>query len=494
MPHAASVPTRVARRSLLAAVALITLMGSTACLAPKYERPDYKPPAEWRTPAAETAATADLAWWELFDDPVLTELIQAALKEGTDPKIAAARVEAALGQLSQVRSAFFPQVGYGGSVGRGHQSSAGPGAAPAPGEDVYDSYQAALGASWELDLFGRIRNQSEATRNRVLATEEAQRGTILTLVSQVANSYIQLRDYDRQLEISRQTAYVQGESLHILMLQYQAGVISEVPVSQARSQFERAMAAVPEYERLVGLTENNLNVLLGRNPGPIPRGKPIVDLIPPPIPEGLPSSVLERRPDVRQAEYELIAANADIGAARAAFFPTIALTGLLGSLSGSASDLFHNAAYTWNAAAGIAGPIFRGGALRGNLRVAEATQKEALARYQRAVQNAFADANTSITSVQKYREQSEARKRQVEALQTYSNHARASYEAGQSAYLEVLTADQYLFDAQLAHARLQGEAVQAVVATYASLGGGWVDLALQASKPAEDPNTTAQKK
>ena len=469
------------RRSAKFPALAILLLGLTGCaLTPLETTPKPDSPTAWRVEAATAEQAADLAWWEGFQDPVLTDLVRAALADGLDLRIAAARVEQAAAVLAQSRAGLLPQVGYGAGLSREEPGRNLSGELP-----LQSAYQLGINASWEADVFGRLRRANEAARARLLASEEGRQATLLALVANVASTYIQLRDLDRRLEIASTTAETQSKSLRIFNLQHQAGVISLLQLSQAQSQFEQARAAIPDLERAIAQTENALSVLLGRHPGPIPRGKSLDGLAPPPIPAGLPSDLLTRRPDLRQAEHQLRAAQADLAAARTRYYPTISLTGALGLLSTAASDLFSGPARMWSFAGAVSGPIFTGGAVAGQVVQADAARQELLLRYQQAVSGAFADVNDALVEVQKRREQRDARMRQVEALRSYARLARHSYEAGNSPYLEVLNAEQTLFGSELQLAQTQGEALLAVVRTYAAMGGGWVAEAdkLTGTKP-----------
>jgi multidrug efflux system outer membrane protein len=321
------------RKPLL--VTLLALLASGCMVGPDYVRPPVDTPTAWRLSEQDARDLANTVWWEQLGDPVLNDLVATALHENKDLMIAAARVDQFAGNYGIVRSGLFPQVGAGYEVRRQRDISAV--VVGADGGETYNSYNAVLNASWEIDIWGRIRRQTEAARAQLLASEEGRRGVILSLVGSVAGAYINLRDLDRQLEIARVTAKSRGESYEIFKLRFEGGIISVLELSQNRSQYEEALATIPPLEKAIAQQENGLSVLLGRNPGPIPRGKDIDHLTLPAIPAGLPSDLLERRPDIRRTEQNLIAANALIGAARAAYFPTISLTGLFGYASTSLS-------------------------------------------------------------------------------------------------------------------------------------------------------------
>jgi outer membrane protein, multidrug efflux system len=461
-------------RIALAGVVFIT--GCTT-LAPQYERPEIDMPASFRFEPAAVAATADTAWWKQFGDPVLDELIATALANNYSVEIAAANVEQALGIVTQTRSAVYPQLGYGASGEELRSPDSALTAAIPNFPNPQDTYEAFLSASWELDFWGRIRNLSEAAQASMLATEEARRGVILTLVSSVADSYITLRGLDEQLAVSKDTLKAYGEFVRLYEMQYKYGQSSLMTVVQAQSQYETAATQIPQIESQIAQLENALSVLLGSNPGEIPRGKPISEMVAPVAPAGLPSTLLERRPDLLQAEQALIASNAQIGAAKALYFPTISLTGALGSTSSSLSDLFQGSTRTWNYAGQVVGPIFTFGAVSGQVAQAEAAQRAALASYKLAVQNAFADVDNAFVSNQKIGQQLDAQKRLVKALEEYERLARLQYDGGYVPYSTVLQAQQALFPAELTLAALRASVLTSTADIYRAMGGGWINEA-----------------
>ncbi|HKA39185.1 MAG TPA: efflux transporter outer membrane subunit, partial [Burkholderiales bacterium] len=322
-----------------------------------------------------------------------------------------------------------------------------------------------------------------AARADLLASEENRRTVVLSLVAGVATSYVTLLDLDRQLEISRETVRSRGESLRIFELRFKGGTISELELQQVRSEYETALAAVPAFERQIAQQENNLSVLLGRNPGPIGRGGTLEKLVVPMVPAGIPSQILERRPDIRRAEQQLVAANARIGVAKAAYYPSISLTGLLGTASSDLSNLFIGDSRTWTFAGAINQAIFTGGTLAGQVAVAEAQQKQALYAYQQAIQTAFGEVENSLVDQAKTREQLAAQARQVEALARYAYLARLRYDNGYTSYIEVLDAERSLFTAQLQLAQTQGQLYFALINLYRALGGGWVNEADRLAAP-----------
>ena len=459
-------------KTIIIILAILTLVG--CALGPDYRRPDITSPSGWRVQPDEAQDVANTAWWEQFQDSVLTDLIQTALRENYDLKIASARVEQYVGQYWIARSGFFPQISAAGSGGRQKITEGGPNPMAESIRNPSAIYQGAFNGSWEIDVWGRLRRTTEAARADLLSTEEGRRAVILTLVTTVANSYINLRDLDRQLEIAIDTARSREASYKLFSLRFEAGIVSELELSQVKSEYEQAMARVPLIRKQIAQQENGLSVLLGRNPGQIARGKTIDELVLPVIPEGLPSDLLERRPDIRQAEQELIAANARIGAAKALYFPTISLTGSLGWASINLTNLFAGSSQAWNWAGAFTAPIFTGGAITGNYWASEAVQRQLLFRYQRAIQNAFREVDDALSDQKQTREQLGAQNRQVSALSDYARIARLRYDNGYTSYLEVLDAERSLFSAQLDYVQSQGLLFQALVNLYTAMGGGWV--------------------
>lgn len=457
----------IARTALVAA---ICLMLSGCMVGPNYVRPTVDSPPAWRVSDQAAKELANTEWWQQFNDPVLNALVVEALRENKDLLIATARIEEYAGRYGITRSQLFPQVGLGADASRQRGSVTSVDATT----QTYSTYDALLGVNWEIDLWGKIRRQSEAARAQIVASEEGRQGVILTLVSGVASGYLYLRALDRQLEIARSTANARGASYKIFQDRFAGGVISLLELSQNKSQYEEALAAVPQFEKSVAQQENALSALLGRNPGPIARGKDIDNLTAPVAPQGLPSSLLERRPDIREAEQKLIAANAQIGAAKAAYYPSISLTGALGVASGSLSDLFGGASKAWQFGGSLGLPIFTAGLLAGQVQVAEAVQQQALFAYQKAIQDAFRSVDDALIDQDKTRVQLAAQGRQVASLQQYSETARLRYDNGYTSFLEVLDAERSLFNAQLSYTQTQQTLLQASINLYKAMGGGWM--------------------
>jgi multidrug efflux system outer membrane protein len=464
-------------RRLIVFTTLVLLSG--CMVGPNYRRPSPMVPPSFRYEEKEARATADTQWWQAFQDPVLDSLIREALANNKEVKIAAAAIEQAAGVLTQTRAPLFPQVSYSGSAARERVSEAGAAPKSAIVKNPQNSFQLLGGADWEIDLWGRIRRLSEAAQADLFATVEARRGVILSLVAGVASGYIQLRGLDQQLEIAKRTLATYGESVKLFELQFEHGQVAKMTVEQARSQYQTAAAAIPPLETQIVQTENALSLLLGRNPGPIERDKSILQLVPPAVPAGLPSQLLERRPDLAQAEENLIAANALIGAAKALYFPSIALTGGLGQQSSELSDLFKGRARTWSYAGSFAGPIFTAGAISGQVKQAEAGRQAALQNYENAILSAFSDVENALMSRQKLSDQLKAQQELVAALKEYDRLAWMQYNEGYTPYLTVLYAESQLFPAELKYAQVRTALLSAYVDIYKAMGGGWVNQAQQ---------------
>lgn len=478
-------------RSLTAVAAAVLAAALAGCVVgPNYKRPEVQAPAAYLYPAGQDAALADAEWWKAFDDPVLDGLIADALANSRNIRIAAANVEQAAGVLQSTRSAFYPQVGYQANAGRNRFTSDGLTATATGLSNPTNFYQALVGASWEIDLWGRVQRLSESAQANVLATEEARRGVILTLVANVANAYLQLRGLDEQLAMAERTRDAYAESLRLMEAKFQYGRVSQMNVDQATARLQAAEVQIPRLQRDIGLLQDALAILLGRNPGPIPRGKSIFEITLPAVPAGVPSQLLERRPDLAQAEQQLIAANAQIGAAKALYYPTISLTGALGTASTDLSNLFKGATRNWNYAGVIAGPIFTGGAVAGQVAQAEAAQRAALESYQLAIQSAFADVDNALLSRSTLITQLAAQEKQVTALRGYSRMAQLQFDVGRVPYSTVLQAEQELFPAELEWAADRARLCSSIVGIYKSMGGGWVaaaDKLTTTGSPASTP-------
>ena len=463
-------------RALRGLLVLAFVVFTTGCLVgPDYQRPQVDVAQTWRVEDKNVQAITNMSWWEQYNDPILNELVQSGLQENKDIKIAAARIDQFLGLYTTTRAALFPQVGAGKTAGRQRLSEI---AGPAPFEDTvntfpnFNNFQFFVNATWEIDFWGKLRRATEAARANMLASEEARKSVILTLVTSVTNSYINLRDLDKQLQVTRETAKSYETTYNIFKLRFDYGYVSAMELNQAQQQYEQAVANIPFFEKAIAQQENNLSVLLGRNPGPIPRGKTVDELMLPTLPAGLPSEVLANRPDIRQAEQNLIAANANIGVAKALYFPSVSLTSLYGTASSDFSRMFSGPSRIWTIAAPISAPIFTAGAIGGQVQAAEGVQQETLFRYQQVIQTAFQEVNDSLVDQDRTKEQLAALTRQVEALREYARLAWLRFDEGYSSYLEVTYSQNLLYNAELERTTVQGGLLQAFGNLYKAMGVG----------------------
>ncbi len=472
----------------LCALSLVLLLLAGCTVGEDYVRPAVDSPEAWRVDYEAAAGTANTPWWTLFDDPVLDTLVDTALRENKDIRIAAARVEEFAARVDIFRSGFYPQLGYDGGASRNRTSREVFGG---EGEDArrYNDYSATANLSWELDVWGRIRRATEAARADLLAQEENRRAVILSLVSAVATSYVTLRQLDQQLEVAQETLETRSEALDLFELKLQGGLVSELEVAQVRTEYEQAASAIPPLERDIALTENALSILLGHNPEAMPRGKTIDEMTLPAVPAGVPSELLERRPDIRAAEQNLIAADARIDVARAQYYPSISLTGLFGYASEALSDLLQDSANVWSVGGSALGPIFTGGRISAQVRASEAVQRQTLVGYLQTIQTAFREVDDALITVQKSREQLVAQGRRVEALSDYARLARLRYDEGYASYVEVLDAQRFLFDAELEYVAVQGDVYGSLIGTYKAMGGGWV---IEAQRSADETDFPGQ--
>jgi multidrug efflux system outer membrane protein len=442
---------------------------------PNYKRPPVDSPATFRDDnAATNTSFADLGWWKVYQDNILQALIREALTNNYDLRIAVTRVEQARQVAAQARAQFVPNVGYAGAVSQGRNDLFGS-AYPNKGIAV-GSAVTTLNAFWEVDLWGRVRRLNESARAQFLASEEARRSVRLSLLSEVASDYLQLVELDQELEITGHTTNSFAESLKIFSERTEGGTASALETSRAEAALADATAATPSILSQITIAENQLCVLLGRHPGPIERKDlPLETMLAPEVPAGLPSSLLERRPDVRQAEQTLRSANAQIGESVAEFFPTIGLTAFLGKISPQLSAFTLGGANAWGVAAQTTGPLFEGGRLVGQYRQAKAARDEARLQFQQIALTALGDVSDALVLRQRLGETREQQAREVTALETAVKISSERYLAGKASYYEVLEAQQQLFPAQINLARTQRDQQLAVVSLYKALGGGWKD-------------------
>jgi multidrug efflux system outer membrane protein len=449
------------------AALLLASLGACA-VGPNYKRPPLTVPEQFypEKAAAEARSLADLPWWDAFQDPVLKALVDEALRNGFDARLASARVEEARALYGVARGDLLPAVGYQGGWERNRLDQV-----VDPDQPTQTKWTAKVGFSWELDLWGRIRRQTEAARAQYLATEEARRGVLLSLVSDVATAYFELCELDAELEIARRTTAAFQDTYDLFERQLEGGTASGLQTSRAEASLGQVAAQIPEIERAIVAKENQINFLLGRNPQAIVREGPGTTVLPE-IPVGLPSELLERRPDVRQAEQLLVSANAGIGVAKADFFPRLSLTGFFGNVSPELGQLLSKG-NTWDVDAGLLGPIFAAGRIKKNYEAAWARYGQAKVLYEASVTNAFSEVSRALVDRAKLVETERQRARAVDAYREAVHLANRRYASGLSAYFEVLDAQQQLFPAEISLARTRLDQSEALVRLYKALGGGW---------------------
>jgi len=482
---------------LLAVVAVLAAWMTGCAVGPKYQRPEVVAPENHRglEGAAAPESFADFPWWEVFQDPALRDLVHQALAGNFDLRVAAARVEEARARAGVAKSYLFPEVNLtGGYSSQQVSRTTEPPQAGLAEDRTYRNYDLGFTLSWEIDVFGRIRRETESANAVFLSTEEARRAVVVTLVADVARAYFALRELDLELEIANRTVQINDETVTFYRRRVEGGVSNQLELDQALANRARTAAAIPDLQRQITIQENLIRFLLGQPPGPIPRGSALADQHQPPaIPAGLPSALLDRRPDVREAEELLVSANADIGAAKALFFPTISLTGLFGGASRELSDLGKSDSRSLSLAAGLFQPIFQSGRIKRNYEAAKARYDQALARYEQSAFNSFREVADALVTIEKLEAVRVEREAGVVALQDAANLSRKRYVAGLSNYLEILIADQQLFDAELLLAKTRGAQLDAVVQLYRSLGGGWQTPENETGAPPSEPAADATK-
>lgn len=420
-------------------------------------------------PSTSAASIGDEKWWEVFQDKELQSLIRTALKNNYDVRIAASRILQAQAQLGITRADQLPSVSVGGNI-TGEQSAA---SGPIPSFQTTFGQVSATG-SWNLDFWGRYRRATEAARANLLSSEWAQKEVVSTLVASVATDYFVLRQLDLELEISQRTLGSRRDSLQLVQTLEQHGIDTLLDVRQSEQLVYTAAAEVPDLERQIAQEENAISILLGNNPGDIPRGLRLTEQPhAPEVPVGLPSALLERRPDILEAEQNLVAANAQIGVARAAYFPQISLTGSGGYESTALTNLFTGPAGVWNLVAGVSQPIFEGGRLKSNVRLTEAQREQFLLTYKQTVQGAFRDVANALVAYRKNQEFRIQQEHLVDAAQDAARLSQVRFKSGTTDYLEVLTNDTNYFSAELTLAQAEGNELTALVQLYQALGGGW---------------------
>jgi outer membrane protein, multidrug efflux system len=443
---------------------------------PNYHRPAVQTPATFRDVGsnqavdAQTASYADLPWWQVFQDAQLQELIRTALKQNYDLQIATERINAARAAVTVTRSSLFPQVSGNGNFTGGKENTF---------QTRYNFLTLTADAAFQLDFFGKLRRATEASRAQLLATEDAKQTVTLTLVSDLASDYFNLLQLDLQLQITHETVTSQQDSVKLTNLRLTHGVATKLDVLQAQQTLDTANAQVPDLERQIAQEEDAISILLGDYPHAVNRGLPLVEqVLPPEVPPGLPSSLIERRPDIREAEQNLVSANAQIGVAKAEFFPQVSLTGSGGGAFGRSSafsDLMSSQLGIWSYGTQVSQPIFTGGALTGNLRLAKSQDRQALLAYQQTIQRAFGDVSDALIGYQKLREVRVRDQDTVADLQESVRLSNLRYTGGTTTYLEVLDGQRALYAAELELAQARGAEYQSLVQLYRALGGGWQD-------------------
>jgi multidrug efflux system outer membrane protein len=464
-----------------------TLVIAIACFSvsctvgPNYTRPTAAVPAAFRAPdplpPAEAASIADLKWFEVFKDEKLQGLIRTALEQNYDLRDAVARVEEARAGLGSVRSNQFPQFGAGGAIDINRLSRQGETPLPPqflPSQNRNFGSAALQLLSFEVDIWGKLRRATEAARANLLGAEENRKAVVTTLVSDVATAYLTMRELDYALDISRRTLRTREESLELTKSRETGGVSTLLDLRQAEQLVLSAAQTIPGFQQQIEQRENQITLLLGENPGSVVRGRSLTELdFAPEVPAGLPSALLERRPDIRAAEQELIAANAQIGVARAAYFPQVSLSGFLGGQSTQLSNLFSGPASAWSLVPQVSQPIFTAGRLKSNVQVAQAERERALIQYQRTIQTAFTEVSDALIAHQRVRESRSEQETLVSTLEDRVRLAYLRYHGGVDTQLDALDADRDLFQAQLDLAQIRLNDILTVVELYKALGGGW---------------------
>ena len=455
--------------SRLRLLVLLVPLVASCTLTPDYERPELDVPEEYIAQAPSGETVANLDWWELFQDEQLQLLIRTALEENKDLGIALSRIQEARLTVTAVRANQFPFLSLGGFFGREKQSRE-----LFPGADADDRFRVTGDLTYQVDMWGQYSRATEAARARLLGTEAAYRTVTISLVSQVANTYLLLRDLDQRLLVSERTLKTRLESLVIIQARFDKGTVPELDVFQALIEVEVAKTAIAAFQRQIVQTQNALRILLGRNPGPVTRGDALASQIfPPAVPTGLPSELLQRRPDVLQAEANLMAATATVGVAEALRYPSISLTGSFGAESTDLSDLNSGDAETWGIGANLFAPIFNSGQLKAQAEAARERARQAAFVYESTLQESFREVEDALVAVRTYNVENEAQTRRAFAARNAARLSRARYDGGVVDYLEVLDTERTLFDAELAQSQTLQLYYNAIVRLYGALGGGW---------------------
>lgn len=453
----------------------LSLVLSVSCaVGPDYERPSSDVPAAWRDGKAETESLADLEWWTLFGDPVLNELIQGALQSNFDARLAVERVAEVRARLGFVRADLYPRLDGGAAAGVVRDSRRAAPLSPLIQDPDYQTYQIFGALSWELDVFGRLRRATEAERAQVAAAEEERRAVTVSVIAEVAQAYLDVRDLDARVEIARGTVVSRKGYVEMAKARFTGGKTSELDLRQAEAELGRTESVLAQLEEQHSQREHDLMFLLGRNPGTVVRGRPLNEIpVPPRIPAGLPATLLQRRPDIRAAEQQLISANARIGEASALLYPQITLTAEAGYASTGLTGFLKSPAGFWQLIGGLTAPIWDWGKNRFRVEEAEARMRQAVVQYERSIRQALRDVEDALAAHQKASERVASSGRRVAAQRSVLTLSESRYRGGVAAYLEVLDAQREQFDAELQHALSLRDRIVAVVRLYRALGGGW---------------------
>ena len=452
------------------ALILMSVWLGGCAVGPDYERPEIESPESYNEQINQGATFANAAWWTIFQDAELNRLITIALEENKDLAIAAARVEEARARAGFARGDFYPQIGVNASGQRGNL-----GETIIPGSGIQENYGLTADLAWEIDLFGRIRRSSEAARADLLASEYARRTVYIALIADVANAYFLVRDLDARLEIAARTLATRHDSTELIRERFNKGTTPMLDVNQAEIQEATAAADLAAFERELVQAQNLVSILLGRNPGNISRGGSLAELTATPaVPAGLPSELLERRPDILAAEQQLAAQVARIGVAQALRFPQLSLTGTAGLASNDLSNLIDSDASIWNLGANLFQPLFTGGKNKQRVEIEKARAEQLLKQYELTVLQSFREVEDALVAIRTYRDETAAREMQTRAATNASMLSRARYNGGVTSFLEVLDTERSLFQAELATSEVRRARLEAVVALYKALGGGWL--------------------
>ena len=451
------------------------LAGSLSCtVGPDYQAPPTEVPGAWRDGKAEAESLADLPWWTLFGDPVLNELLQSALQYNYEARLAVERVAEVRARLGFVRADLYPRLDAGAAAGVVRESRKASPLSPLIRDPDYQTYQVFGALSWELDLFGRIRRATEAERAQVAAAEENRRAVTVSVIAEVAQAYLDVRDLDARVEIAKGTVASRKGYVEMANARFTGGKTSELDLRQAEAELARTESVLAQLEQQRSERENDLSLLLGRVPGIVPRGRPLTEIpVPPRIPAGLPSALLQRRPDIRAAEQQMVSANARIGEAQALLYPQIRLTAQAGYASTDLSGFLKSPAGFWDIIGGLTAPIWDWGKNRSRIEEAEARMRQAVILYEQSIRQALRDVDDALTAYRRAVERLDSGGRRVEAQRKGLTLSEARYRGGVSAYLEVLDAQRELFDAELQQAGFMRDRLVAVVRLYRALGGGW---------------------